>query len=242
MKRIEVSSVTDAGDFNRAYMALESVKAARTGLSAKLKIDVEQAEGVKRKAVTVKRNGDDLFTLSGKRELYRGYTLTEINAESGFVSFGNGVRLRTGESQGGHTDAVLRVQVEETVREHFKKELALHGRPPGHRIKVLSLFFIDRVANYAPADGNIRKWFVESYCKIAAEPEFAALSPLPVEEVHNGYFAADKDGAKDSKEGKSSKADDEAYHLIMEAKEKLLAPRCATALHLLAFRAARGLG
>ena len=224
VKRIEVSSVTDAGDFNRAYVALESVKAARTGLSAKLKIDVEQAEGVKRKAVTVKRNGDDLFTLSGKRELYRGYTVTEINAEGGFVSFGNGLRLRAGESQGGHNDAVLRVQVEETVREHFKKEMALHGRPAGERIKVLSLFFIDRVANYAPADGKIRKWFVEAYRKIAAEPEFAALAPRPVEEVHNGYFAADKDGAKDSKEGKSTKADDEAYHLIMEAKEKLLAP------------------
>ena len=224
VKRIEVSSVTDAGDFNRAFVALESVTAARTGLSAKLKIDVEQAEGVKRKAVTVKRNGDDLFTLSGKRELYRGYTVTEINAESGFVSFGNGVRLRAGESQGGHNDAVLRVQVEETVREHFKKEMALRGRPAGERIKVLSFFFIDRVAHSAPADGKIRKWFVEAYGQIAAEPKFAALKPLPVEDVHNGYFAADKDGAKDSREGKSSKADDEAYHLIMEAKEKLLAP------------------
>jgi hypothetical protein len=94
VKRIEVASVTDAGDFNRAFVALESVKAARTGLSAKLKIDVEQAEGVKRKIVTVKRNGDDLFTLSGRREVYRGYTVTEINAEGGFVSFGNGVRPR----------------------------------------------------------------------------------------------------------------------------------------------------
>ncbi len=224
VKRIEVSSVTDAGDFNRPFVALESVRAARTGLSAKLKIDVEQADGVKRKAVTVKRNGDDLFTLSGKRELYRGYVVTEINAESEFVSFGNGVRLRKGESQGGHNDAVLRLQVEETVREHFKKELALRERRAGERIKVLSLFFVDRVANYAPADGKIRKWFVEAYCKIAAEPDFAAMNPLPVEEVHNGYFAADKDGVKDSKEGKSTKADDEAYHLIMEAKEKLLAP------------------
>ena len=224
VKRIEVSSVTEAGDFNRAYVALESVRAARSGLSAKVKIDVEQADGVKRKAVTVKRNGDDLFTLSGKRELYRGYTVTEINAESEFVSFGNGVKLRKGESQGGHNDAVLRLQVEETVREHFKKELALRERPAGERIKVLSLFFVDRVANYAPADGKIRKWFVEAYCKIAAEPDFAAMNPLPVEDVHNGYFAADKDGVKDSKEGKSTKADDEAYHLIMEAKEKLLAP------------------
>ena len=56
VKRIEFSSETDAGDFNRAFVALESVTAARTGLSAKLKIDVEQAEGVKRKAVTVSQS------------------------------------------------------------------------------------------------------------------------------------------------------------------------------------------
>jgi len=224
VKRIEVASVTEDGDFNRAFVALESVTASKIGLSAKLKIDVEQAGGAKRKLVTLKRNGDDLFSLSGHREMYRGYVVTEINAESEFVSFGNGVKLRKGESQGGHGDAVLRLQVEETVREHFKKELALHGRPAGERIKVLSLFFIDRVAHYAPADGKIRKWFEESYRKIATLPDFAPLAPLPVEDVHNGYFAADKDGAKDSKEGKSTKADDEAYHLIMEAKEKLLAP------------------
>lgn len=55
VKRIEVSSVTDSGDFNRPYVALEGVRAANTGLSAKLKIDVEQSKGVKRKVVTVMR-------------------------------------------------------------------------------------------------------------------------------------------------------------------------------------------
>ncbi len=168
VKRIEVSSVTDTGDFNRPYVALESVAAAKTGLSAKLKLDVEQVEGV-----TLRRNGDDLFTLSGRREIYRGYTVTEINAESGFVAFGNGVRLRTGETQGGHGDAVLRLQIEETVKLHFEKERALSGRPVGERIKVLSLFFIDRVAHYAAADGKIRQWFEEAYLK---EVERAAPS------------------------------------------------------------------
>ena len=224
VKRIEVDSVTDGGDFNRPFVALESVKASRTGLVAKLKIDVELASGVKRKVVSVKRNDDDLFELSGQREIYRGYTVTEINAEGGFVTFGNGVTLREGQSQGGQDDMVMRVQIEETIREHFRKELALRGRPAGERIKVLSLFFIDRVAHYADADGKIRRWFVESYAKLAAHPEFASLTPLAVESVHNGYFARDKEGPKDSSEGKSTKADDEAYQLIMCEKEKLLSP------------------
>lgn len=225
VKRIEVDSVTDSGDFNRPYLALEEVAASKKGLAAKLKIDAVMAGGsVKRKAITVRRNDDDLWALSGQREVYRGYTVTEINAEGGFVSFGNGVTLRTGQTQGGHEDAVMRVQLEETIREHFRKELALRSRPAGQRIKVLSLIFIDRVAHYAAADGKIRCWFEEAYRKLAVQEEFAPLAPLPVEQVHNGYFARDKEGPKDSSEGRATKADDEAYQLIMREKERLLSP------------------
>ena len=224
VKRIEVDSVTDGGDFNRPYLALESVTTSKRGLVAKLTLDVELAGGVKRKSVSVKRAEEDLFKLSGEREIYRGYVVTEINADAGFVSFGNGVILRVGESQGGQTDLVMRVQIEETIREHFRKELAFRSRPHGERIKVLSLFFIDRVANYAAADGKIRRWFEESYRKLAAQPEFAELKPLPVEQVHNGYFACDKEGPKDSSEGRTTKADDDAYQLIMRDKERLLSP------------------
>lgn len=224
VKRIEVDSVTDGGDFNRPFLALESIAASKRGLVAKLTLDVELAAGVRRKTISLKRTEEDLFALSGQRDVYRGYVVTEINADGGFVSFGNGVILRIGESQGGQTDVVMRVQIEETIREHFRKELALKSRPPGERIKVLSLFFIDRVAHYAEADGKIRRWFEASYQKLAAQPEFAALTPLPVEQVHNGYFARDKDGPRDSSEGKSTKADDEAYQLIMRDKERLLSP------------------
>lgn len=224
VKRIEVDSVIEGGDFNRPFVALESVTASRTGLMARLKIDVQLAGGVRRKTVSVRRNDDDLFVLSGQREIYRGYTVTEINAESRFVTFGNGVTLGQGQSQGGQDDAVMQLQIEETIREHFRKELALLGRPPGERIKVLSLFFVDRVNHYAETDGKIRRWFEESYRRLVAQPEYAPLSPRPVESVHNGYFARDKEGPKDSSEGRSTKADDEAYQLIMRDKERLLSP------------------
>ncbi len=45
---------------------------------------------------------------------------------------------------------------------------------------------------------------------------------MPVEDVHNGYFAKDKSGPKDTT-GKT-KADDEAYEIIMKDKERLLSP------------------
>ena len=87
-------------------------------------------------------------------------------------------------------------------------------------MKVLSLFFVDRVAHYAEADGKFRKWFVELYEEISQNPRYVSLTSLPVDKVHNGYFAEDKGKAKDT--SGSTKADDEVYALIMQKKEELL--------------------
>ncbi|MDP2785261.1 MAG: restriction endonuclease, partial [Sulfurimicrobium sp.] len=115
----------------------------------------------------------------------------------------------------------MRVQIRETVKEHFEKELRIRKTlPVGGRLKVLSLFFIDRVANYWPEDGKIRHWFVEAYKEIAANSKYSELKPLPVDKVHNGYFAAYKGVPKDTRG--DTQADDEVYELIMSKKEQLL--------------------
>ena len=87
---------------------------------------------------------------------------------------------------------------------------------------MLSLFFIDRVANYADAEGKIRLWFIEAYREIAALPKYRELESLPVDKVHNGYFAQAKGVVKDTRG--DTAADDEAYELIMRDKERLLSP------------------
>jgi type III restriction enzyme len=101
-------------------------------------------------------------------------------------------------------------------------------------IKVLSLFFIDKVANYREytensyTKGKFAQWFEEAYEKIKAKPRYAGvMDGLKAVDVHNGYFAADKNGQwKDSKdtkgEGGKTKNDDNAYSLIMKDKERLL--------------------
>lgn len=95
--------------------------------------------------------------------------------------------------------------------------------PEGEQLKVLSLFFIDKVANYADEDGKIRRWFIDGYTKISQQAKYASLKSLPVEQVHNGYFAQDKNGkAKDSRG--DTKDDNDAYGLIMKHKERLLSP------------------
>jgi type III restriction enzyme len=221
VKRIEVDAVLDDPDFNRPYVHLKSIEAKASGITARLDVDVATADGPKRKPLAIKGAGVDLKERTG-RDVYEGYVIEEINAAEGFVSFSNGVSLGLGDVQGGYTDEVMRVQVHETVKEHFEKELRVRRNlPEGRRLKVLSLFFIDRVSNYTGADGKIRRWFTEAYQELAARSRYSVLRLPPVERVHNGYFAQRQGVAQDT--SGRSQADDDAYALIMQDKERLLA-------------------
>lgn len=227
VKRIEVSSVLDDPDYNQPYIQVQSISATKTKVTAKLLIDVYEKAGPKRKTIIIDEGGEDLFDISNQRNNYEGYIVDEINAADGFVSFTNGLQLYVGQTHGGRTDDVMRVQIRETVREHFEKELRIKRllpsiAGPATRLKVLSLFFVDRVANYAAENGKIRHWFIEAYCELAALSKYSELSLLPVEKVHNGYFAAYKGVPKDTRG--DTAADDDAYALIMQDKERLLSP------------------
>lgn len=221
VKRIEVDSVLDEPDFNQPYIQVQSITATKTKITAKIAIDVNANGGPQRKTLTLSSGGVDLFDRSNERGSYKGVIVDEIDAGNGCVSFTNGLTLYVGETHGGRADDVMRVQIRETIKEHFEKELCIRKTlPDGRRLKVLSLFFIDRVANYWPEDGKIRHWFVEGYKEIAANPKYSELKPLPVDKVHNGYFAAYKGIPKDTRG--DTQADDEVYELIMSKKEQLL--------------------
>jgi type III restriction enzyme len=219
VKQIEVTSVLEEENFNVPYLALKEVKATKNSISAKVDMDVWDGSATKRKSVTLKQ-GSDLYMLSGGREPYRGYVVDEIDAAFKYVSFANGVRLEEGQEQGVNADELMRAQIRETVREHLNKELAIARLPEGQRLKVLSLFFIDRVANYRGEDAKFRRWFEEAYLELSALPAYASLNLPPVEGVHGGYFAEDKTGWKDTLG--NTKADEEVYEKIMRDKERLL--------------------
>ncbi len=226
VKQIEVDSVVSEDSFNQAFVRLEGIKTQkRKPPRAKLSFDYEGAEAVLRKSAYA-GSGDNLYDLSNKREMYReGYVVNEIDAEEGFVEFSNGTRLEVGETKGGLQDDIMKVQIRKTIEEHFRKEAVL--RPKG--IKVLSLLFIDKVKNYrsyddgASSKGKFAVWFEEIFREYAARPEYSEVMPFDAERVHNGYFAQDKKGVlKDSREGRTSEGDTEAYELIMKDKERLL--------------------
>jgi type III restriction enzyme len=150
VKQIEVDSVFSEKSFNQPFIRIESIKALKTKLTAKLTIDMMGAKEIRRKPATVK-NGDNLFDLSKEREQYReGYIVNEINAEDGYVEFSNGWRLEIGATQGGYQEQIMKVQMRKAIEEHFRKEARL--KPLG--VKVLSLFFIDKGKNYRTYEGG----------------------------------------------------------------------------------------
>lgn len=230
VKQIGVDSVVELRDANRAYIDVQGFKAGKRSISARVRIWRNGASGADKKDVTVK-NGDDLYALSNQREIYKhGFIVNEMDAEEGYVRFANDVTVRVGQPHGEMTDAILKLQIEATVRRHFEKERKLRGLG----IKVLSVFFIDRVSNYREyhADGRVGKgkfaeWFEEIYEAYRQKPEFENLFNYRAFEVHNGYFAQDKKTITPFESASyETKADAEAstFALIMRDKERLLDP------------------
>ncbi len=228
VKKIEVDSVLEENNQNAPYLELESVKSQKNTISVKLKIDVNDNNGIKRKSVAIKKSSRtsgecDLFRLSGEREIYRGYVVDAVDVMAQSITFSNGKTIYVGESWGGLNDEIMKLQIRQTILNHFDKEKTLKEKG----IKVLSLFFIDRVANYREyvnntvQKGKIAQWFEEVFNEVKSNPNFRGVIPNSVEEVHNGYFSQDKKGQLKDTKGDSS-LDDDTYSLIMKDKERLL--------------------
>lgn len=224
VKQIEVDSIIEENAFNDAFVSVESITATKTKVTAKISINSNENGGVKKKTVLVKV-GDDLYKLSKEREIYAdGYIIEEIDAINQCISISNGNLLYKGDSQGGLTDEIMKFQIRKTIEEHLKKENRLNKLG----IKVLSLFFVDKVANYRtydeignPVKGKFATWFEEIYKEYISKPAFRELDRYPVSETHNGYFSQDIRGKVKDTSGET-KADDDTYNLIMKDKEKLL--------------------
>ena len=212
---------------NDAFVRVEKIDYTR-GIKAKLRIHMQTPQGPKEKSVTIK-NGANLYTLSNERACYQdGFLVAEINAEPGneYLRFNNGRVLRLGQETGSLRDDVWRAQIKHTVKKHLDKELQVRARG----IKVLSLFFIDRVANYRdynadgqPVQGKFAMAFEAALAELAQEERYRELDwlKLPIARLHNGYFAQDKKGVLKDTRG-DTQADDEVYNLIMKDKERLL--------------------
>jgi type III restriction enzyme len=246
VKRIDVAGLEIHGAHNAPYVRVLSVRTAKARApEAKVEIDIQGA-GEVRRVERVVHDGDDLADLTG-RDVYAGVSIGTIEGGAGRQSLiqlnlpGDVKYLRDGETHGDvDREAVVRRMIERTIREHFNREKVL--KPLG--IKVLSLFFIDRVEHYRVygADGTRTRTlgrygviFEEEYRKLAAHPDFQASlfgksAPDP-QSAHDGYFSQDRRGQATEPElnalgelkNAASREDAErGFKLIMRDKERLL--------------------
>lgn len=230
VKQIVVAEVQQQGADAAPYARLMSVQHAARGWTAKLELACRRADGtIERKVKAVKPHQELSDSTMTGNPAYEGWRINEITLDPASIELTNHGLLMQGESIGGNNDAIYREMIRETVREHLKKEAAL--RPRG--IKVLSLFFVDKVvgflgdgSNNETANGDFARWFDEMFVEERNKSaQYRGLHPLEPSEYRKAYFAQikKKGGAVEYKDSSgSTQADDDAYELIMQDKQRLL--------------------
>lgn len=238
VKQIEVASIEDAEFANLDNKPYIKVVEISPKLELSLELDVQDAKGkISRKIFKKVNKGSDLQEKTNN-DIYYGYIVEDFSRDSG-VTFANlDYDIPIGETIGNEQSKELKtsIMIRLAIENHIKRELNLGAR----KIKVLSLFFINKVADYrihdndTDTDGELAKLFIEQF-KIVLQSSHGKryidlcknMFNLDLEQetdlakLHDGYFAKDKKGGyKDSKEDTQDSVD--AYRLIMQDKERLL--------------------
>lgn len=176
VKKIAVKGITIKGNSaSSGYVYLENVlPVVGADPVAKVAFYKQNDKGTVSETRRQLSVGDNLFDLSRNLPVYEeNYVIKEIswagsevvdsdvdgegdNASvrrprgESYISFTNGITLQVGEACGNQDIEMLmrRLQIRETIATHFEREKQLFARG----IKVLTLFFIDKVSNYREYD------------------------------------------------------------------------------------------
>lgn len=230
VKQIVVAEVAQQGADAAPYIRLLEVKHAKAW-TAKLELSCRKADGsLERMPKTVKPH-QALSEVSGN-PAYEGWRINEMRIADGTepasIELTNYGVLTEGEAIGGATGAIYKEMIRETVREHLRKEAMLRSKG----IKVLSLFFVDKVASFLgegtnndDANGDFVRWFDEVFIEERGKDKrYQSLLPQEPRELRRAYFSQLKARGKTAfvdSSGTTAK-DDDAYELIMRDKQRLL--------------------
>lgn len=239
VKKIAVKGITESGSTaTDSFLYLESINLSKGDPTATLQFEVKTASGTPKRKSRIVKIGDNLYDYSGGLEEYKtGYVVKQIDGRDDSVEFINGIKIYAGDVIGAvDEDQLRRIQIRETILSHIQRERQLFYKG----IKVLSLFFIDEVANYReydaagqPVNGKYATMFEEEYADIIGSMQLSMgeddyiryLNSIPAAKTHAGYFSVDGKGKMvNSKVGRKETTSDDvsAYELIMKNKELLL--------------------
>ncbi len=220
VKKIAVLSIHETNTQSNVAITFRKLNLSAANPTAQLVLNTRLKDGdFKSKPVTVKKRSD-LEKETGN-PVYHGWVVEDIGTTDhydgeGYIRFTNGEQLAVGGGNGEDKETIFRQQLRRTIQTHFERKKQL--LPMG--IKPLSLFFIDRVANYIDENGLIRRLFVEEYEGIY--PKYHGKKPAPnTAAVHGGYFAQVGNGEY-TDNAKSMATNKEIYDKILREKETLL--------------------
>lgn len=229
---------------------LDPIEAYNKRLVKEIYVDSIKVENKKEQQMNLKKisNNKALIEISYDGKKISNYFslndnissfLNNINENLQIVEFrnnsvllSNGVELFLNEQDSKYDDEIKKAQIKSTIKRHLKKQWELKDK----NIKVLSLFFLDKVSNYktyenntSEKNGKYAKYFEESFVQILNEnPQYKELYKdcdidELAKEIHQGYFSKDgkSEVIRDTQNGDSEK-EEKVYDLIMKDKEKLL--------------------
>jgi len=218
VKKIEVLSIHKNNTQSNVYIELVGLKLSSKKIpEAKLKLSHRLVGGDFKIKTTVCKKGDNLETKT-KNPIYKGWVVEQIQKdpfeETEKVIFDNGQTVMSGQNIGTDIELIFREQIKRTIQSHYLKKAKLKAK----NIKPLSLFFIDRVANYVDSNGLIRTIFEEELEKFLKAKKLPATN---LSSFHDGYFAKTTKGDYTDSEA-SMKKNKEVYDLILKNKERLI--------------------
>jgi len=228
VKQIVVAEVAQQGADATPYIKLVEVR-REPSWSARLELSCRKADGsLERRVVSVRQHQELSDARLTNNPIYEGWRINEMSIEPAYVDLTTHGFLYEGQSIGASAGAIYKEMIRETVREHLRKESMLRAKG----IKVLSLFFVDKVASYLgdgtnndDANGDFVQWFDEVFVEERAKSaRYQELLPQAPSELRRAYFSQIKRGKTTTFQDSSgtTKADDDAYELIMQQKERLL--------------------
>ncbi|MEW1982414.1 DEAD/DEAH box helicase family protein [Citricoccus sp. NPDC079358] len=228
VKQIVVAEVQQQGADAAPYIKLVEVR-REPSWSTRLELSCRKADGsLERRIVSVKQHQELSDARITNNPIYEGWRVNEMSIEPAYVDLTTHGFLYEGESIGASAGAIYKEMIRETIREHLRKESMLRAKG----VKVLSLFFVDKVASYLgdgtnneDASGDFVTWFDEVFVEERAKStRYQELLPQAPSELRRAYFSQIKRGKTTTYQDSSgaTKADDDAYELIMQAKERLL--------------------
>jgi len=220
VKQIDVLALSENQTINDVYINVQKIEIDKKSKRpiASLKLIVKNKDNFITKIVKIK--GDESLKEKTKNPIYDGFIVDEIVVKNeAYIKFENGLKLELHDINGQVKRQIQKEQISEAILRHMQKFEELKKKD----IKVLSLFFIDKVANFLSSEnGWMEEHFILEFERLKVE--FESFKNINAKEVYAYYFAKRKAGFVDDLKNNESdrKLAKETYTLIMKEKEKLL--------------------